>query len=112
LDYWVRLYDFLFCSLFDIVRHRSNSNSYGIILGLLFGKPLGIFIFSVFDVAIGLCSIPKEIRKKHLIGVGLFAGIGFTMSIFITLLAFGDKISIVNSKISIVIVLAGSLGFL
>jgi len=92
----------------------TNSNSYGIILGLLFGKPLGIFIFSVIGVTIGLCSIPKEISKKHLIGVGLLAGIGFTMSIFITLLAFNENISIVSSKISVLIasVLAGSIGFL
>jgi Na+:H+ antiporter, NhaA family len=91
-----------------------NSNSFGIILGLLFGKPLGIFIFSIVGAAFGLCTIPKEISKKHLVGVGLLAGIGFTMSIFITLLAFSENISIVGSKISILIasVLAGSLGFL
>ncbi len=92
----------------------TNSNSYGIILGLLFGKPLGIFIFSVIGVRIGLCSIPKEIEKKHLIGIGLLAGIGFTMSIFITLLAFSENTAIVNSKISILLAstLAGILGFL
>ena len=92
----------------------NNSNSYGIILGLLFGKPMGIFIFSIIGVALGLCSIPKEISKKHLVGVGLLAGIGFTMSIFITLLAFNENISIVSSKISVLIasVLAGLLGFL
>jgi Na+:H+ antiporter, NhaA family len=92
----------------------TNSNSYGIILGLLFGKPLGIFIFSVIGVAMGLCSLPEEIRKKHLIGVGLLAGIGFTMSIFITLLAFSENITIVSSKISVLIasILAGVLGFL
>ncbi len=92
----------------------TNSNGYGIMLGLLFGKPLGIFIFSILGVTLGLCSIPKEISKKYLIGVGLLAGIGFTMSIFITLLAFNENISIVNSKISVLIasVLAGLLGFL
>ena len=92
----------------------NNSNSYGIILGLLFGKPMGIFIFSIIGVTLGLCSIPKEISKKHLVGVGLLAGIGFTMSIFITLLAFNENISIVSSKISVLIasVLAGLLGFL
>lgn len=92
----------------------TNSNSYGIILGLLLGKPLGIFIFSVFGVAVGLCSLPEEIRKKHLIGVGLLAGIGFTMSIFITLLAFSENTTIVSSKISVLIasILAGIIGFI
>jgi len=92
----------------------TNTNSYGIILGLLVGKPLGIFVFSIIGVVAGLCSLPKEITKKHLIGVGLLAGIGFTMSIFITLLAFSDNSSIVSSKISVLIasLLAGMLGFL
>jgi len=98
----------------SIVGSFTNSNSYGIILGLLLGKPLGIFIFSVLGVAVGLCSLPKEIKKTHLIGVGLLAGIGFTMSIFITLLAFSENSTIVSSKISVLIasILAGSLGFL
>jgi NhaA family Na+:H+ antiporter len=92
----------------------TNTNSYGIILGLLVGKPLGIFVFSIIGVVAGLCSIPKEIAKKHLIGVGMLAGIGFTMSIFITLLAFSDYSSIVSSKISVLIasLLAGMLGYL
>lgn len=98
----------------SIVDSFTNSNSYGIILGLLVGKPLGIFIFSVLGAAVGLCSLPKEIKKTHLIGVGLLAGIGFTMSIFITLLAFNDNSSIVSSKISVLIasLLAGTLGYL
>jgi NhaA family Na+:H+ antiporter len=91
-----------------------NSNSYGIILGLLIGKPLGIFIFSMIGVTLGLCSIPEEINKKHLIGAGLLAGIGFTMSIFITLLAFNESTIIVDSKISVLIAsfLSGLLGIL
>ncbi len=91
-----------------------NTNSLGILLGLLFGKPLGIFIFSIIGVTAGVCSIPKDINKKHLIGVGLLAGIGFTMSIFITLLAFTENTSIISSKISILAAsfLAGILGFL
>ncbi len=91
-----------------------NSNSYGIILGLVVGKPLGIVIFSIIGVTLGWCYLPKDINKKHIIGVGLLAGIGFTMSIFITLLAFKGNISIVSSKISILFasILAGSFGFL
>jgi NhaA family Na+:H+ antiporter len=65
-------------------------------------------------VTLGLCSIPKEIKKKDILGVGLLAGIGFTMSIFITLLAFNENVPIISSKISILITffIAGSLGYL
>ena len=91
-----------------------NSNSYGIILGLIAGKPLGIFLFSLIGISLGLCALPKEIKKIHLIGIGLLAGIGFTMSIFITLLAFSSNVVIVNSKLSVLIasVAAGFLGFI
>ncbi len=91
-----------------------NTNSYGIILGSIFGKPLGIFIFSLISVALGLSTIPDEINKKHLFGVGLLAGIGFTMSIFITLLAFSESITIVSSKISVLIasLSSGLLGYI
>jgi Na+:H+ antiporter, NhaA family len=91
-----------------------NPNSYGIILGLLIGKPLGIFVFSLISVALGLSTIPDEINKKHIFGIGLLAGIGFTMSIFITLLAFSDNLLIVSSKISVLIasLSAGLLGFI
>jgi len=98
----------------SLINTISNSNSYGIILGLLLGKPLGIFIFSIVGVTMGLCSIPKEIKKSDLLGVGLLAGIGFTMSIFITLLAFSDSVAIISSKFSILIAsfIAGLLGLL
>src|ERR1700730_18478500 len=88
-------------------------NSLGIILGLLIGKPLGIFLFSVLGAAIGVCSFPADFKKKHLLGVGLLAGIGFTMSIFIAVLAFSDKAIIASSKIAIlfVSVMAGLVGF-
>jgi Na+:H+ antiporter, NhaA family len=98
----------------SLITTISNTNSYGIFLGLLLGKPLGIFIFSILGLTMGLCSIPKEIKKKDLLGVGLLAGIGFTMSIFITLLAFNGNESIISSKITVLIAsfIAGLLGFL
>lgn len=98
----------------SIISTISNTNSYGIILGLLVGKPLGIFMFSILGAIMGLCSIPKEIKKKDILGVGLLAGIGFTMSIFITLLAFNQNASVISSKISVLIAsfIAGLLGFL
>lgn len=93
----------------------SHSNSLGIILGLVIGKPLGIFLFSFLGVSLGLCALPKELKWKTIIGVGMLGGIGFTMSIFITLLAFkndGEDV-ITFSKIAILIAsfIAGTMGF-
>jgi NhaA family Na+:H+ antiporter len=94
----------------------SHSNSLGILLGLVVGKPLGIFLFSFLGVSLGFCSLPKDLKWKTIIGAGMLGGIGFTMSIFITLLAFkndGDEV-ITYSKIAILIAsfIAGTMGFL
>lgn len=91
-----------------------TANSLGIMLGLLAGKPLGILVFSVIGVATGLCFMPEDFKRRDLFGAGLLAGIGFTMSIFITLLAFSDQALVDSSKIAIIIasVLAAMLGFL
>lgn len=68
-----------------------NSNvSHGIMAGLMLGKPLGIFLLPFIMVKIGISSLPKGIAWKHVIGMGLLGGIGFTMSIFISELAFND----------------------
>jgi len=90
-----------------------SSNSYGIIFGLFVGKPLGIFLFAIAGAAAGLCSIPAGIKRKHLFWTGLLGGIGFTMSIFITLLAFDDGTLIDGSKIAIILgsVLSGIFGY-
>ena len=76
-------------------------NSIGIIIGLLLGKPLGILLFSMLGVALGLCVLPKGLNWKIIFGAGILGGIGFTMSIFITLLAFDDEPIILTSKIAI-----------
>ena len=89
-------------------------NSLGIILGLVIGKPLGIWFFSFIGVVLGLCVLPAELKWKNIIGAGFLAGIGFTMSIFITLLAFDDPEIVKNSKMAILIasVIAGAVGLL
>lgn len=86
----------------------------GILLGLVIGKPLGITLFSFFAVTIGLTKLPKEMSWKHILGVGLIAGIGFTMSIFITLLAFMDNLLINNSKLAVLVgsLIAGTAGYI
>ncbi len=91
-----------------------STNSLGISAGLIFGKPVGIVMFSILSVAVGLCTLPGGIRKRDLIGVGFLAGIGFTMSIFITLLAFDEADIITHSKIAVFAasLIAGFLGFI
>jgi len=91
----------------------SEPNSLGIILGLIVGKPLGIWLFSFISVSLGLGLLPLDLKWKNIVGAGFLGGIGFTMSIFITLLAFGEAELVNNSKIAILIasVLAGLIGF-
>jgi len=98
----------------DWIIGLGQTSSLGIIAGLVIGKPLGIFIFSSIGVAIGLCALPKGLKWKNIIGAGFIAGIGFTMSIFITLLAFDNEVLVNNSKFAIIIasVLAGFIGFI
>ena len=79
-----------------------GANSAGIIGGLLVGKPLGITLFSLLAVSIGICRLPADLQWRHVIGAGLLGGIGFTMSIFITNLAFVGDAAVINaSKMSI-----------
>lgn len=88
--------------------------SLGIALGLIVGKPLGIFLFSFLAVSAGFCKLPDDLNWKTIASVGFLGGIGFTMSIFITLLAFDDQTIINNAKFVILIssLIAGILGFL
>ncbi|MBZ2209560.1 Na+/H+ antiporter NhaA [Massilia soli] len=91
-----------------------SANSLGVLLGLLVGKPVGIFLFSFAAVALGLCRLPLDLAWRHVLGAGLLGGIGFTMSIFITNLAFTGQADVINSsKMAIVIgsLLAGVIGF-
>lgn len=91
-----------------------QTNSLGIIAGLVIGKPLGIWLFSFIAAGLGLCALPSDLKWKNIIGAGFLGGIGFTMSIFITLLAFDNDVIINNSKIAILIasLIAGVAGFL
>lgn len=93
----------------------SSTNSLGIIAGLVAGKPLGVALFCFVAVLAGLCRLPPDLKWTHIIGAGILGGIGFTMSIFITMLAFGNNPQIVNaSKIAILLasLTAGIGGFL
>lgn len=87
--------------------------SLGIALGLIVGKPVGIFTLSLLAVKLGLCKLPIDLNWKTIIGVGFLGGIGFTMSIFVTLLAFDNETIINNAKFIILLssLTAGTIGF-
>lgn len=87
--------------------------SIGIALGLIVGKPLGIFLITYLATALGICKLPEDLSWKSVVGVGFLGGIGFTMSIFITLLAFDNQTIISNAKFIILLssLVAGILGF-
>ena len=93
----------------------SSANSMGIVTGLVIGKPLGITLLVFIAVFLGICRLPLDMNWKHVFGAGLLGGIGFTMSIFITNLAFTGAPELINeSKIAVLLasVTAGSIGFL
>jgi Na+:H+ antiporter, NhaA family len=90
-----------------------QTNGLGIMIGLVIGKPLGIWLFSFIGVGLRLCVLPNDLKWGNIIGAGFLGGIGFTMSIFITLLAFDSAEVVNNSKIAILIAsfVAGIAGF-
>jgi NhaA family Na+:H+ antiporter len=80
-----------------------QSNSLGIFFGLVIGKPLGIISFCLLAVFFNLGQMPEALRRTHLVGAGILAGIGFTMSIFISTLAFDDHELVNVSQIAVLL---------
>lgn len=90
-----------------------GANSLGILLGLVIGKPTGILLACLASVACGLCKLPAGLGWRHIVGAGMLGGIGFTMAIFITQLAFTTTPGLIDaSKIAILLasVCSGLLG--
>jgi NhaA family Na+:H+ antiporter len=98
----------------DLLHTISENYSLGIIFGLVLGKPIGIVVFSYLAVKLKLTKLPKDLNWKKIAGVGMLGGIGFTMSIFVTLLAFDNNEIINNSKFMILIasLISGIIGFI
>jgi NhaA family Na+:H+ antiporter len=98
----------------DWAHQLLSSNSVGILAGLAIGKPVGIVLFTFAAVAAGACRLPLDLAWRHILGAGVLGGIGFTMSIFITNLAFTGQADVINaSKIAILLasLCAGVAGF-
>ena len=86
---------------------------YGVMLGLLLGKPLGIMLMSFAIVKSKLASLPENVNWFHMLGASILGGVGFTMAIFVANLAFTDETHVATAKLGILAasLLAGVLGF-
>jgi NhaA family Na+:H+ antiporter len=93
----------------NIIQSLNSTVSMGVIFGLVIGKPIGIFLVSRIMVACNIAHLPSNTQWKQVLGMGTLAGIGFTMSIFTTMLAFNEKNIRDISKISILISVVCSL---
>jgi len=98
----------------EVVREVADPVAVGTILGLVVGKPLGITLFSWGVVRLGLAARPDGVSWRDLHGVSWLGGIGFTMSLFISALAFGADVRATEAKVGILVasLLAGGIGWL
>ena len=87
--------------------------AFGIILGLVIGKPVGIFLFTWLSIRFGIGRMAEDIGWLHVLGVSLLGGVGFTMSLFIAELAFTSAEYSSQSKTAILLasLIAGLSGY-
>lgn len=93
----------------NILESLQTTISLGVCIGLVLGKPIGIFLFSRMLVLFKVAHLPHNVEWKQLLGMGTLAGIGFTMSIFTTGLAFSDTAHQDIAKIAILVSVLSSL---
>ena len=98
----------------EMIGGLASPLGYGIIGGLFIGKTIGVGVFSWIAVKLKFANLPSMANWKHIIGLGMLAGIGFTMSIFISLLSFEQIDQILEAKFAILVgsVFSGIVGFL
>lgn len=98
----------------DFITALANPISEGIIVGLFFGKQIGIFIFTWLAVKLKIASMPSGISWKQIYSAGILAGVGFTMSLFIANLAFPGNELLNISKVGILVasILSGVVGYI
>ena len=97
----------------DLLSIVTNPVTIGVFCGLLFGKPLGIFLATWLTVKLKLSDLPQGVNWGHIGGVSVLGGVGFTMAIFVTNLAFVDPNMIAMAKAAILAasLIAGIAGF-
>jgi NhaA family Na+:H+ antiporter len=85
---------------------RAEAVAVAVALGLVLGKPVGIAAFSWLAVRLGVATLPQGVNWRAILATGVLAGIGFTVALFVTALAFDEPVATAGSKIGI---LGGSL---
>jgi len=90
-------------SVDSITAAASSGITLGVSLGLVVGKIIGVSVFTLLAVRFGLCSLPAGASSRHVVGIAAMAGIGFTVSLFITGLAFSDPVLQDEAKIGILV---------
>ncbi len=97
-----------------LINDLTSTVGLGIICGLVLGKQIGITLFSWLAVKFGFADLPSGVTWKHIYGTAWLGGIGFTMSLFVANLAFGESILGEESKIGILAAstIAGTIGYL
>jgi len=97
----------------EIFSSMFNPVTIGVVLGLVIGKFVGVAGFSFLLVKLNIAVLPGGLNWKHILGVSLLAGMGFTMSLFISALAFGDNGMLLQAKLGILIasIISALLGF-
>jgi NhaA family Na+:H+ antiporter len=97
----------------DMIQGLTSPLGLGIGMGLVFGKPIGIMVSALLCSRFQIGQLPEGSNFKHIIGIGFLAGIGFTMSIFISNLSFSDSIFVEEAKLAVLCssLIAGILGF-
>lgn len=98
----------------DMVSNAVSSPvTLGVAMGLVVGKPIGVLLAAWLAVRVGIAQFPRGVNLHHMVGVGLLAGIGFTVSLFVTGLAFENPELIDEGKVGILAAstFAGIVGF-
>lgn len=97
----------------ESMRALGGQNALGILTGLILGKPLGILLFVWLGIQCRWIKLPEGLQYKHILAIGIIAGIGFTMSIFISNLAFADQGMTDASKTAVMLAscIAGIAGY-
>jgi NhaA family Na+:H+ antiporter len=92
----------------------STNVIFGVAFGLLLGKVIGVVGFTYLLVKLKIGSLPGDVNFRKMLGIGFLAAIGFTMSIFITSLAFSDELFVTQAKVGIFAasIIGGIIGFM